>query len=77
MAAQIVPFIVLILAIMLMLLVARRAKHSHFECPECGCAFKIPVAAYMVSFHAMGKREVTCPGCGYRGFLPPISDDES
>jgi Primosomal protein N'' (replication factor Y) - superfamily II helicase len=77
MMIQIIPFIVLILAATVVLLVARRAKASHFECPVCGCAFKVSVATYLVSFHMLGKREVTCPRCGYRDFLPPIRDDES
>ncbi|MFX3617634.1 MAG: hypothetical protein ACE3JK_08900 [Sporolactobacillus sp.] len=68
MVEQVVPVI---------MLVAQHAKGSHFECPVCGCAFKISVATYMVSFHMMGKREVTCPSCGYRDFLSPIHDDES
>ncbi|TGA97232.1 hypothetical protein E4665_12605 [Sporolactobacillus shoreae] len=77
MIAQVVPIITLILASVVLLLVARRAKISHFECPVCGCAFKVSVSTFMGSFHMQGKREVTCPNCGFRSLLPPISDNES
>lgn len=76
MVAQIVPIVPLIVVIIVLLFVAQRAKTTHFECPVCGCAFKVSVSTYMVAFHMLGKRDVTCPNCGYRGLLPPINDDE-
>ncbi|GGL59357.1 hypothetical protein [Sporolactobacillus putidus] len=76
MAAQIVPIVALFVVMMALIFVALRAKTTHFECPVCGCTFKVSISAFMVAFHVLGKREVTCPNCGYRGLLPPINDDE-
>lgn len=76
MADQLAPIIPIIIIVVAILLVTYRAKTSHFECPACGCLFKVPVSVFLTSFHMLGKRNVTCPHCGYRGMLPPIKDDK-
>lgn len=80
MAAQLViqhiPMIVFIVAAIVMMIIGRQAQKTHFDCPVCGCAFKVSWGTYLTAFHMLGKRKVNCPNCGYHGMLSPINDDE-
>lgn len=76
MVTQLVPIVVLIFAVIAIMLVAQQAKKTYFKCPVCRCAFKVPVSMFLTTYHMLGKRNVTCPNCGYRGMLSPIDDDK-
>lgn len=67
------PLIVIILAGVFL---AYRAKKTHFECPVCGCSFKLSGLSFAFTIHMGLNRLVTCPNCGYRGMLPTINDAE-
>ena len=51
-----------------------RARSTHFECPACGYSFKLSGSAFAIAPHVLGRVNVTCPNCGYRGLMPPIRD---
>lgn len=76
MTDQLVPLLVMILGAIVILSIVKRAQRSHYVCPVCKCSFKVSISTNLTAFHAMGRRNVTCPNCGYRGMLEPINDDD-
>lgn len=49
-------------------------KKVHFDCPICGCAFKVSGLTFAFAPHRMGARLITCPNCGSREMMTPIPD---
>lgn len=76
MITQLVPILAIILGAIVILIIAKRGQRSHFVCPVCKCSFKVSISTYLSAFHMMGKRNVTCPNCGYRGMLTSVNDDD-
>lgn len=52
-----------------------RTKTTHFECPACGLAFKLSKLSFAFALKkGFYLRLVTCPACGYRGWMEIIKD---
>ena len=68
--ALIVIIIVIVAYAIIMGIVAlTRGASSHFICPSCGCDFQVKGAKYLFSPKTFTSHYVTCPQCGYRGFM--------
>lgn len=50
------------------------ARITHFECPRCGCAFKLSNLPLLFTLHIGLVSLVVCPACGYRGMMTPVRD---
>lgn len=54
-----------------------RTKNTHFECPVCCSAFKLSKLSFSFALKKnFYERMVTCPVCGYKGWMQIISDEK-
>ena len=52
-----------------------QTKNTHFECPHCHSSFKLSKASFVLAFKRnFYERMVTCPVCGYKGWMQIIKD---
>lgn len=50
-------------------------KKQHFVCPECGHAWKPPVARMVFfSVNAVEGKIIRCPACGKKVYVEPVDD---
>lgn len=61
--------VVAIYGILMVLLAVIRMKGSHFICPKCGFDFQVIGIKYLLSPKTFTRHYVTCPRCGYKGFM--------
>ena len=71
MAQGFIPLVILALAVAFAFY---RAKTTHFECPTCGCWFKVSGFIFAFTFHMGFNRYVTCPNCHKGAMMSPIPD---
>jgi len=67
--AYIVLIIVVIYIIVMLVFSRTRGANSHFVCPKCGCDFQVKGAKYLFSPKTFKSHYVTCPKCGYQGYM--------
>lgn len=67
---QLVPMIVFIVAAIVMMIIGHQAQKTHFECPVCGCAFKVSWRTYLTAFHMLGKLQETVPIAAIKECFP-------
>ena len=54
-----------------------RTKNTHFECPHCYSSFKLSKSSFALAFKKNSyERMVTCPVCGYKGWMEMIKDEK-
>lgn len=71
MVQALTPLIVIVLVVLAMVYFNKRV---HFECPTCGCMFKVTGLTFAFVPHMMGARLLTCPNCQTRAMMTPIPD---
>ena len=53
-----------------------QTKNTHFECPHCRLSFKLSKSSFALAFKKNSyERMVTCPVCGYKGWMQIIKDE--
>ncbi|MFD0824366.1 hypothetical protein ACT8ZR_01680 [Neobacillus sp. M.A.Huq-85] len=54
-----------------------QTKNTHFECPHCRSSFKLSKSSFALAFKKnLYERMVTCPACGYKGWMRLIKDEK-
>ena len=61
--------VVIVYAVVMIIVTLRKGANSHFVCPKCGHDFQVKGAGYLLSPKTLSSHDVTCPKCGYRGFM--------
>ncbi|MCL2493306.1 MAG: hypothetical protein FWF33_04610 [Clostridiales bacterium] len=61
--------VVVVYAIIMIARAVNRGANSHFICPKCGNDFQVTGAKYAFSPKTFTSHDVTCPKCGYHGFM--------
>jgi DNA-directed RNA polymerase subunit RPC12/RpoP len=56
--------------------VVYRSKSTHYECPQCGHTFKVPLLRFLLATHIGAKSYVTCPRCHHTDLMVAICDDK-
>ena len=52
-----------------------QTKNTHFVCPSCHSIFKLSKTSFAFALKKNNyKRMVTCPVCGYKGWMEIIKD---
>lgn len=52
-----------------------QTKNTHFECPHCRSSFKLSKSSFALALKRnIYERMVTCPVCGYKGWMQIIRD---
>lgn len=52
-----------------------QTKNTHFECPHCRSSFKLSKSSFTLALKRnIYERMVTCPVCGYKGWMQIIRD---
>ncbi|NMD72657.1 hypothetical protein HHO41_20685 [Bacillus sp. DNRA2] len=52
-------------------------KNNHFECPHCRSSFKLSKSSFALALKRNWyERMVTCPVCGYKGWMEIINDEK-
>lgn len=65
-----------IIAVVCFILYAILHRKRHYRCPQCGERFKTSaVSTFMAARDGVDKR-LTCPNCGYFGYMEDHRDDE-
>jgi hypothetical protein len=52
------------------------SRNMHFECPNCGCRFKVSGLLFAITPHVGPNRYVTCPNCKFSGMMPAVLDNK-
>jgi DNA-directed RNA polymerase subunit RPC12/RpoP len=50
-------------------------KSIDYKCGDCGKEFSISPIVGALAPHSMGRKLVTCPGCGKRTWATPVRKD--
>ena len=54
-----------------------RTRNTHFECPHCRSSFKLSKSSFALALKRnLYERMVTCPICGYKGWMEIINDEK-
>jgi len=74
--AFVILIIVAAYAIIMIVFALSRGSNSHFICPKCACDFQVTGPKYLFSPKTFNTHYVTCPKCGYHGFLEVLPGKE-
>ena len=61
--------IIIVVVIVMVVFASVRGSNSHFICPQCGCNFQVKGVKYLFSPKTFSSHYVTCPKCGYSGYM--------
>ena len=54
-----------------------QTKNTHFECPNCRSSFKLSKSSFALGLKKNSyERMVTCPVCGFKGWMQIIKDQK-